>query len=321
MSETITNVYGLPLPIELSVKKDNYIPRGDISTTALIDSPRVRLLKWKFPYTTDVSERIFSLFGSAVHHIVERVMDFSEMKHYINEHQMMIREFDYDISGTADCFDKETNHLYDYKVTSVWKVIRGIKDCEDWIKQTNIYAYMLRKEGYKVDRISIVAILRDWTGSKAKYSKDSDYPVSNVVVLDVPMYSDDSILRYIEQRVALHKEANRVFFLNDDGSLNEKDLQYCTPKERWEQAATWKIKCNESKRSLKNFEIKTEEDKQAFAIVFQEYLANPKYTGVKMETEPGVDTRCEDFCPVNRHCSYYLSKPKALTLDLKDEEL
>ena len=71
---TITNVHGLPQSIVAAVTNDPYTGGGDISATKLIDAPQIRTLmaKHKDQITTDVSERIWSLLGQAVHTILER---------------------------------------------------------------------------------------------------------------------------------------------------------------------------------------------------------------------------------------------------------
>jgi hypothetical protein len=69
-----TNNHNLPESFVNFVRADKY-SRGDadISVTQLIDSPRVRLLRndKADEMETDVSDRVWSLFGTAVHHILE----------------------------------------------------------------------------------------------------------------------------------------------------------------------------------------------------------------------------------------------------------
>jgi len=71
---TYTNVHRLPQSIVAAVTNDPYVGGGDISTTKLIDSPRIRQLTAinRDRITIDVSERVWSLLGQAVHTILER---------------------------------------------------------------------------------------------------------------------------------------------------------------------------------------------------------------------------------------------------------
>ena len=70
-----TNASNLPKAIERAVSNDPYDSSGsDISTTRLIAPPRIRVLE-KRNYDLleeDVADRIFSLLGQSVHHIIER---------------------------------------------------------------------------------------------------------------------------------------------------------------------------------------------------------------------------------------------------------
>ncbi len=69
-----TNLSNLPKAIERAVINDPYESNSDISTTRLIAPPRIRVLQkrnWDL-ITEDVSDRIFSLLGQSVHHVIER---------------------------------------------------------------------------------------------------------------------------------------------------------------------------------------------------------------------------------------------------------
>ena len=72
----ITNHFNLPQPLVDSVKSDEWYEKGDcdISVTQLIGPPQIRLLseKHKDELEQDVTDRIFMLFGSAVHNILEK---------------------------------------------------------------------------------------------------------------------------------------------------------------------------------------------------------------------------------------------------------
>ena len=75
----LTNKHGLPQAIVNAIKNDPYTPgkRADISVTRLIDAPQVSVL-YRNHYkdiVEDVSNRIFSIMGQAMHHILERAED------------------------------------------------------------------------------------------------------------------------------------------------------------------------------------------------------------------------------------------------------
>ena len=70
----ITNNHNLPESFVNFARNDKYSKgKSDISVTTLIDSPRVRLLREanSAQLTSDASDMIWPLFGTAVHHILE----------------------------------------------------------------------------------------------------------------------------------------------------------------------------------------------------------------------------------------------------------
>ena len=70
----LTNKYHLPLPLYKAISNDQYVKRGDISVTSLIDSPKVNALR-KLHYdeiVEDAIDNVWSLLGSSVHHVIER---------------------------------------------------------------------------------------------------------------------------------------------------------------------------------------------------------------------------------------------------------
>ena len=70
----LTNAMQLPDTIVEAVKADNYHQDGHISVTGLIQPPRQRQLyeRHKDLIVEDVSDRVWMLMGSNVHHILER---------------------------------------------------------------------------------------------------------------------------------------------------------------------------------------------------------------------------------------------------------
>src|SRR5258708_5804844 len=70
----ITNNYNLPQPLVEAIKADSYEVSGDISTTTLINSPRIRMLKKMYgrELEEDVSGYLWAIMGTCIHNILER---------------------------------------------------------------------------------------------------------------------------------------------------------------------------------------------------------------------------------------------------------
>lgn len=325
---TVTNKFNLPDSIVAAANNDSYVARGDISCTSLIGAPKVNILRRNFDYSEDITDLIWSIVGSAMHHIMEKADEkLSENTGYKvkNEIQMSLDVLNWQVTGTFDRLLplKGTNNdgapiakMEDYKNTSIWKVMKlqllyaadgtpyyiaNIAESYDWIWQQNIYRGMLYwTQGVEVTEIEIIAILKDYSASKAKVT--SDYPYANTVRVVIPTLPFEDIWNYIVERTSLHKEARDIFMTHGADAVPE-----CTPEERWAKPDTYKFyKDEKAVRSLKNIEIINEESMAEASNMIHEW----NKLGRPFKLFHGVDTKCEDWCPVNMHCHYYRNKKK-----------
>ena len=306
MPRTLTNNLGLPEALYRAVSNDKYVLRGDISVTGLIDSPRVRLLKKTFMYEEDVSDMIWSLFGTAFHTVMERGAESHTRS--ITEIAMSVNIGGWTVTGTSDLLevDVETGEgtidiLDDWKVTSIWKVLNGLKSDDSWVKQVNVYRAMLQSPNVKkiiegqetyrtfnIKKANIIAIIKDWSRGKAKY--DPKYPQTPVKVIPIPLYNAESMFRYMEKRVELHKENERKFYSGVDNTPNPDALDICTESERWQTPTVIKYIPKGKARSKRNFEIKTKEDEQQAIEIYKNMAV--KDPTIEMKKVVGQPKRC-----------------------------
>ena len=127
----LTNKFNLPQTFVNVIQRPTYSKgKAHISATEIINSPRIVQLKKKHweEIEQDASEMVWSLFGSAVHNILEHGKD----DHHIVEERIHL-EFDgWKISGAIDLQEVEPNgtiSISDYKVTGAWAVMN---EKEDW---------------------------------------------------------------------------------------------------------------------------------------------------------------------------------------------
>ena len=82
-----------------------------------------------------------------------------------------------------------------------------MNDKPEWEKQLNCYAYLVRKNKERaVSKLQIVAILRDWSRRKAMTEKD--YPKSQVIMVDVPLWEFEQQEAYLETRISISLTAS-----------------------------------------------------------------------------------------------------------------
>lgn len=277
----LTNKLGLPQPIVKAVSNDGYNSGDcDISVTSLLKPAQIRALEQRHEgqLEEDVSDRIWSLLGQVVHGILERAEETA-----IAEERLYIDVEGWKVGGQMDRFLLKEGLLQDYKFTTVYKIRDGVP--EEYAKQLNIYAHILRKNGKKVAKLQIVAILRDW--SKNQYNREGDpYPAQQVVLLDVPIIPDEEVAEYIKERVLLHKEA---------ASLPSDKLPECSKEDRWAKDDTWAIMKKGNKKAVR---LCYNEDAAQMALE----SAGP---GHYIQFRRGKSVRCKSYCAAAPFCQQY----------------
>jgi hypothetical protein len=280
----ITNRHDLPQTIMNVLARPQYSKgKAHLSCTELLNSPRIVQLKSKHfeEIEQDASEMIWSLFGTAVHNILEHGKDSS----HVVEERLHISYNGWNISGAIDLQEitPEGIVLSDYKVTGAWSVMN---EKDDWHNQLNIYAWMVETiKKVPVVKAQIVAIIRDWSARDA--ATRENYPPSPVAVIDIPVWSLAEREAYINKRLDMH---NQAYFATETGG----DLPLCDESDMWEKPTLYAVKKEGGVRAKSVH--KTKEDAE-------QALQNLK--GYVLEVREGERTRCKSYCPVSSFCSQY----------------
>ena len=294
----LTNKFNLPDTFVNVIQRPTYSKgKAHISATELINSPRIVQLKKKHweDITQDASEMVWSLFGSAVHNILEHGKD----KHHIVEERLHTNFEGWDISGAIDLQEVEEDGIVinDYKVTSAWAVIN---EKAEWGEQLNIYAWLVeRVKKIPVKKVQIVAIIRDWSARDAVNREG--YPPSPIAVIEYPLSTFTAREEYITKKIEQHNEA---YFAMTTG----EELQECTPTDMWEKPTTYALKKIGGVRAKKVYSILTEAEAG---------LAEAG-KGHEIETREGERTRCQKYCQVSQFCSQYQKYLDSNTITIID---
>jgi hypothetical protein len=288
----ITNKFGLPEALADFARAEKY-SRGnsDISVTTLIDSPRIRLLREEHEdeLEQDVSDMVWSLFGTAVHSVLEGADHDQKI---VKEERLYADVAGWTLSGAIDhqeLLPDGTIQITDYKVTSVWSVILGKSE---WELQQNCYAWLVENskghefDGRKVSSIRICAILRDWQRKKAEF--DPDYPQAPVAIVDLPLMPPEELEQYVYERISVHQDAQVRRDLYDE-------LPTCSEQDRWEKPTKWAVMKKNGKRAVKLCD--SQEDAEAF-IGGNDLL--------HIEVRPSEATRCVgNYCSIAQFCEQF----------------
>lgn len=279
----ITNRHNLPDAIYRAVQNDNYTKGdADYSVSDLISPPRVLQLKKKHwdDLEEDASDRIWSLFGQAVHYIAER----ANMKD-IAERRLYWTVLGTVISGAMDNYNPKTGVLSDYKTAAVSKF--SFNDFSDWEQQQNCYAQLLRWHKDPINKLEIVALVRDHRNREAETAQQQGKPYpGKAMLIELPLWTEARATAFIEDRVRLHEQAKH-------------QLPECTPKERWARPDTWAVKRFKQKNAVTGHSNYASE-------VSAKQAAHSLGDGHYVEHRRSRNTRCEGgYCSPSRFCSQF----------------
>ena len=295
----LTNKHGLPETIMNVLKRPEYSKgKAHLSVTQLINSPKIVALTKKFDaeIEQDAADMVWSLFGSAIHKVLEHGKD----ERHVVEERLHATVDGWRVSGAIDLQIKGDNFLdiKDYKTTSAWAVMN---EKIEWEQQLNCYAWLVEKvKGIPVASVGIVAIIRDW--SRREAANNPDYPQAPIKEIPIRLWPFEEREAYISNRVHAHAECD--FAMESDG-----DLPPCTPQEMWEKPSTYAVMKEGNKRA--NAVMPTQHEAELAMKELQESQPKAKFSVV---LRPGGRTRCESFCSVNTYCQQWRDYQESLNV-------
>lgn len=273
----ITNTFNLPDAIHQAVMFDDYDPgECDISITGLIAPPQMEVLRRRHDgdIAEDCSDRLYALMGKAMHAILERAETSA-----LTEQRLFCQIGGLVVSGQYDrMYLTPQLVLQDYKFSSVWEYIFGLKD--ERIQQLNSYRFLALENGYQVDRLEVVFLFRDWSKSKARL--DKSYPPRQIMIVDVPVWPIEKIEAFLLERVALHRAARAG------------DLPECSPDDRWAKSDAFAVMKKGRKSAVKLHDNAKAAEAHAKNV-----------PGGYVEARPGESARCEHYCVVADFCPQF----------------
>lgn len=296
-----TNNNNLPTPLFLALKGDEHVRRSDISVTELIKAPRELWLSRRHDkeIVVDVSDRVWAMAGQMMHLVIEHAA--KRDKRGVSE---MYVPFDvkgprgaWKVGCRIDHIDEDTQGkmtVTDWKFVSVWSYIfekdNGFVK-PDYERQMNIYDYALTEPEHftrgDIKGLQIAYIFRDWKkGDLDKAIQYGNvYPPAQIVIVPVRRWDRSEQKRYINERVALHQEAEH---------LADEALPVCSAEERWERGEAFAVMKPGRKTALKVLGSAAE----ARAFIGAE-------KGLAIEHRRGRSIKCEQYCGAAPFCSFY----------------
>lgn len=281
----ITNKFNLPAPIVNAIKRPTYTKEGaNLSVTEMIGSPRISQLR-RINYEAiemDASEGVWALFGTAVHHILERGIE----ENHINEERLHTEIDGWTISGAIDLQVQHPDGIViqDYKTVAAWATMN---DKIEWEQQLNVYAWLVQRvKGQHVKSMEIVAIVRDWSKREAEYKEG--YPKAPIVTLPIKLWTYEQQESYVRTRVHYHAAAH---FAAESNS----DLPLCSAEDMWERPTTWAV--------IKVGGVRAK--KVCYSQSEAEAHLESAGKGFEIQHRPGERVRCANYCQVKDFCGQW----------------
>ena len=282
-----TNNYQLPDYLYQALVANTYdkVP-GTLSATGLTKPYRMAELERVHDDEIEIecSDLVYAALGTAVHALVtdHPHPDVQAEKRII----IPLEGLPISITGKPDIIFQKTR-IHDIKCSGAY-AMQFAKP--DWVAQLNIYAWLVRRE-YDVEVTELVnmLILRDHKKSLTKAS--ATYPPIPIGIINQPIWPDAKTDAFIRERAAGHLACRDAI-----------ELPLCTPEERWARETVYAVVSPGRKRSHKNCSSLAEA---------KQYIARATHKAksqMTVDIRPGEDTRCIDYCPVNRWCPYYLER-------------
>jgi len=331
----ITNNPGLSDCWIKAVSKNEHEHLGDRSMTEILSPVRIyQLKKRKFDeLVEDVSDCIWSLFGSAVHYVLERASGSDA----ISEQRFNVDVGGFSLSVCPDRVEKipleqcrnwwrdikeptfEFGNFYypvgtqlyalrDFKISQVYARNMLLKESKsEWIWQINGYAWALRQIGFPVVTASIEILMKDWDWMEANVKKTHDYPPYQVESIPIQLYNNETIQEFLSERIQKHMAHDNT---PDD------ELPFCTESERWATRDRYAVKRAGGDKAMSgaaNLDSSAEA-KQFVEQAIAKGLAKKgkkqeilKETDFEIEFRKGESKRCERYCVCKNFCNQYLT--------------
>ena len=292
----LTNKLNLPAGFVKAVSMEKHNADDCLSATTLIQGVKQIILTDRYwdQLEEDVSDRIWAIFGTAVHSLME-----SEGEYDFTEQVISHRVGAINVTGKIDCYNMNEGIIDDYKTASVTKIKFG--DFTDWYLQGMIYAWLLVKNKFTVNLCRFISLLKDH--SKTDAIRDYQYPQNPVFVYEFPVTNKDlfKIGIYIKNKVEDHQRCV---------TLLDKEIPPCSPEERWERPPKFAVMKNGLKRAVRLFDRREDAN----------FLAETKGENHYVEFRKGESIKCRSYCLCNRFCNFYQESVMGMEQEPTEEQ-
>ena len=349
MPKILTNNTNIPEVFARACEIDRHRTYGDISVTGLIDAPQPRYLIAMNTVEQDVSDMLWMLFGTAMHHIVERAEVGDARARQIMDAVMTLTEVAEERKGVEGKFSPKklfaaAEYLRDLAKTLFPEAFNTADLIEKTLSvtiKTDIGSLELSGTMDKFQ--SDIGLLTDykltstwayiyeeskkkWYAQQNTYAwmlRESGYEVKNSQI--TALFKDwskintfkskdypKSMVMNIPVKLGSHKAMTK--YMKERATIHlramQGDVDPCSDKERWASDDVFKVRKPGANRAL-NKGVFTNETS---AVKFMEDNSL-KYPKLEIEHKPGENKRCESFCVCKDVCPQYKAIKESKSYD------
>ena len=282
----VSNRLNLPAAFVNAVSTARHNAAGCFSATTLNKGAKEIILSDRHfdEITVDAADSVWAVWGTAVHALLE-----SQPDNNFHEEYFKVPVSNSFVTGQVDSYDMEHGVINDWKTASVWKV--QFNDFSDWRRQGLTYAWLLQQSGLEVKKCRFVALLKDYSKTKAK--TDSSYPQSPVFIYEFDVTAAD-----MEETAA--RILTKVQEIESAYKLDDDAIEPCSAEERWADGEKWAVMKNGRKTAVKVF------DNQLDADAMAGEMGNAYY----VEHRPAISRKCGEYCNCKDFCNFYKAMNK-----------
>lgn len=282
----VSNRLNLPAAFVNAVSTARHNAAGCFSATTLNKGAKEIILTDRHfdEIEVDAADSVWAVWGTAVHALLE-----SQPDNNFHEEYFKVSVSNSYVTGQVDSYDMENGVINDWKTASVWKV--QFNDFKDWRAQGLTYAWLLQQSGLEVKKCRFVALLKDYSKTKAK--TDSSYPQSPVFIYEFDVTAAD-----MEETAA--RILTKVQEIESAYKLDDDAIEPCSAEERWADGEKWAVMKNGRKTAVKVF------DNQLDADAMAGEMGNAYY----VEHRPAISRKCGEYCNCKDFCNFYKAMNK-----------
>jgi len=267
----ITNNQMLPSPLPELAALSCHTPSSAFRCTELIAPPMIRklLVEMWDQLKVDAEDFLPSQLGTAWH----TYLSGYKLDGVLQEIRLKMEIDGVPVTGGIDWFHIQSGWLNDWKTSSTGVWIFGR---DEWVSQLNVYAELLRRAGYTVERLTDTILFQGWTSTEASRKSVEDYPPKRLMIIEQSLWSSEQTLAFIRSRLDAHALCVP-----------------CTEEERWGRGGTFAITKPGAARAIRVLPTLSEA---------RDYCHMAKINMSWIVERPKTYIRCEKFCPVRSVC-------------------